>query len=308
MSVFPHQVNNLLSISDYPQEEICNDFCLPVRRQLVYEIPTTSPSYDAVIARSKQFEMEQFLNVNTYGRDIKLILPDENDWTQLCKFDDFIGKNIKSIDKQKHSTTCRKLYLHDPELYLWLYKVSQQELRDNADSAMQYRGVSLDWSRSYYCAKHSVDIPEDSFNWRKLACPDEMLRKVSRSRKFSHSVNHLKRLKNAQAVSSPKYLRFAMDDSVRTKVLRRILKVWCKELLKIPSNKQCVDALSFRDGLKSFLRETSTNSEMSEELQNQGQILLDMANALIRSGLDNRQRDFKCFPKTLKLYICRISD
>ncbi|RLV58241.1 hypothetical protein D5018_18360 [Parashewanella curva] len=278
----------------------------PARQRTFYEIPIASPSYDAVIARSILFEMESLLNVSDYNCAIRVLLPDENDWNRLCEFDDFMGNNIKTIDKQRHSTTCKKLFFHDPRLYRWLYATSQKESLDKTEPSMQYRALSLDWSRSYYCANRLEPISENSFNWRKLTPPEDIVVKRVASSKSPTSARIIKRADNVHKVSASTKLKLALAGSVRTSVLMKILKAWCQELSKNPKNRRNLDVVNFNQCLEAFLYETTNEPQNTKAHWLQGQVILKMANKLIEQGIENDLNDFHSFPKTLTRYIHRV--
>ena len=284
-----------------------------------FDIPKTSPSYEEVVGRSIEARLEEFLGAKSYNSRIKEILPIENDWNKLCDFDDFIGLNIKKIDKNKHKDTCIELFNEMPELYLWLYKTAQQEQRSNADISVQYQCISLDWSRAYYRKSQQTEIPVASFNWRTLIDPDEIATEdevdPQHRLSFTFITNFskkptptLKELTQVQFTSSEiMLLDEKRANSVRLKMLRKSLALWKLELINTPANRNNKAVKRFNSILTHFLRETSATLQLTPALEDKAQVILDSAKQLIAKGITNTKNDFNGFPVTLKLFIDRMS-
>ena len=144
-----------------------------------YEIPKTSPSYDSVVTRAENLTLDKFIDSKKYNSVLRTIIPDEEDWTRLCEFSDYMFDNVDGIDKQPHKTTCEQLLSHNPKMYSWLCQTAKLESKKTSDVGFQYKALSLDWSRSYFRKNLYTEIPETSFDWRKVIAPDELVTKTS---------------------------------------------------------------------------------------------------------------------------------
>ncbi|MGB0895482.1 MAG: hypothetical protein ACPGUD_13870 [Parashewanella sp.] len=255
-----------------------------------YDIPRDSPSYDSVTARGVQLELNQFLNINVYAGSIKLILPDEKDWTMLCEFDDFVGNSLELIEKEVHLETCERFFKARPALYAWVYRTSLEESLDLRDRVIQYKALSLDWSRSFYRADQLAEIPKFEFNWRKMMSPDEMKHMFQVKRK------------NERYVQSEEY-KLAMHRSVRVHVLKRSLLIRLAELTEHKPNKGNRQVIKFRSALNHFLMLSPNCPEKYQQFQLRGNKVMKIANRLIRSGVQNTKDDFESLPETLDLYM-----
>ncbi|MBE8166892.1 MAG: hypothetical protein HAW66_00825 [Shewanella sp.] len=299
-----------------------------LRKDRVFEqsycIPNHSPSYDSVIARSLQLKLDEYLNINKYSHNLKLILPDESDWNYLCKYDEFVGHNINMIDKEAHLTTCKKLYRNDSDLYCWLYQTAIHEMNNQFNIATQYVALSLDWSRTYYRKEQDSEIPSKSFSWRHLINPQEIFIKIKKAEKRKIGLLNFhgngskeitssqylackaKPLKRLGKIKEKPVLKLheTLDDSVRKTVLRGVLEDFVNDLggaFDILSTRKD-DYLQFKASFNSLMND-SKSPFIFLSYQREGELLIRQAEALIKNREVHLEYGDGFFSKHLRLYI-----
>ncbi len=316
-------ISQCIPLISYAQNHLDPSFRISstaIRNEQPYIIPSDSPSYDSVIARSMELGLNHYLKTDKYSKNLRLILPNEDDWTYLCEFDDYCGVNINSIDKESHLSICKKIFSYNLDLFCWIHRTANQERNNSFDLSIQYQALSLDWSRSYYRRNYSTTIPTDSFNWRNVVSPedislsdcDEKAEEVvfpsSSKKKCSSEVNP--RLPSGSRYKSVKLMdknahakqKLVEDDSVSINILKKTLEKFVLELENTVKHKDIGSYIKFKADFDKLMAEVNIPTYYSTNIS-KAILLANNAKELVKSGKKNPKCNYNIFSKNLLLYI-----
>ncbi|WP_139117723.1 hypothetical protein [Endozoicomonas atrinae] len=153
--------------------------------EVVMVIPKCPPSMADVDARAISMGVKELLSSSSYTENVKLFIDKASDWDMLCRYSDFMRENIDGVVAKGHEKTSIKLFKDNPDLYKWLYSLSESEITSPEDRVAKYLALSADWCAVNFRENPYSDLPRNYFHWRRLNSPDDIEQQSDRGGHFS---------------------------------------------------------------------------------------------------------------------------
>lgn len=153
--------------------------------QVVMVIPKCPPSMAGVDARALSMGVRELLSASKYTANVKLYIDKQSDWDMLCSFSDFMRENIDGVVTKGHENTSIKLFKENPDLYKWLYLLSESEITSPEDRVVKYLALSADWCAVNFRENQYSELPSNYFHWRRLNSPDDIEQQINMGERLS---------------------------------------------------------------------------------------------------------------------------
>ena len=209
-------------------------------------IPKCPPSMAEVDARAISMGVKELLSSSSYTANVKLFIDKASDWDMLCRYSDFMRENIDGVVTKGHEKTSIKLFKDNPDLYKWLYSLSESEITSPEDRVVKYLALSADWCAVNFRENLYSDLPRNYFHWRRLNSPDDIEQQIDRGERLSRK-RGLSESPKKEEVSAPikkeKYgqenVEQAMLESMRLDLTANYVLETAEEIKSwIPARKQ----------------------------------------------------------------------